>query len=100
MTRRAATRRGRDARPVRSLKRSAPGVVRALPASPAATRARTFAQWALGGALAGSVLSVIQQQSPWEGATLLSNIAQAAGAGLATGLVALGACWIWLARQT
>ncbi len=97
MTRRAATRRGRAAR---DRTRTAPAPARALPHSPAATRARTFTQWALAGALAGIILSVVQQASPWEGASLLSNIAQAVGAGLATGLVALGACWIWLARQT
>jgi hypothetical protein len=71
-----------------------------MPASPATTRSRTFTQWMLAGALAGVILSVAQQQNPWEGASILSNIVQAIGAGIATGLVARGACWIWLARQT
>lgn len=97
MTRRRMQQTG--ARRPRSVGKNHPAQPRTAPPR-SATRAGTFAQWALAGALAGIILSVTQQQDPWAGTTLLSNIAQAAGAGLATGLVALGACWIWLARRT
>ncbi len=97
MTRRRMQQTG--ARGPRSVAKNQPAQRRTAPPGRRATRAGTFAQWALAGALAGIILSVTQQQDPWAGTTLLSNIAQAAGAGLATGLVALGACWIWLARQ-
>lgn len=108
MTRRTpgpATRRGRASAAPRAGKAAGksagrPAAAVTLPPSPATLRAHTFNQWMLAGALAGIILSVAQQQSPWEGAMLFSNIVQAIGAGMATGLVARGACWIWLARQT
>lgn len=68
-------------------------------ANPAIARARTFTQWMVAGALAGVILSLTQAHNPWVGAGITSNILQAIGAGIATGLVARGACWIWLARQ-
>jgi stage V sporulation protein SpoVS len=51
------------------------------------------------GALAGLILSLTQASNPWVGAGVTSNIVQALGASIATGLLARGACWIWLARQ-
>jgi len=67
--------------------------------NPAITRARIFTQWMIAGALAGVILSLAQAQNAWVGSGITSNIIQAIGAGIATGLVARGACWIWLARQ-
>jgi stage V sporulation protein SpoVS len=70
-----------------------------LPPGPAAIRAHMFTQWMVAGALAGIILSLTQAQNPWAGAGITSNIIQAIGAGIASGLLARGACWIWLARQ-
>lgn len=67
--------------------------------TPAQERAGTFTRWMVAGTLAGLILSLTQASNPWVGAGVTSNIVQALGAAIATGLLARGACWIWLARQ-
>lgn len=67
--------------------------------TPAQERAATFTRWMVAGALAGLILSLTQASNPWVGSGVTSNLVQALGASIATGLLARGACWIWLARQ-
>ncbi|MBB3898374.1 hypothetical protein GGQ83_001811 [Roseococcus suduntuyensis] len=72
--------------------------------TPAQERAATFTRWMVAGALAGLILSLTQSYDSWAGAGVTSNLVQASfvqalGASIATGLLARGACWIWLARQ-
>jgi len=101
--RRAAQAIPRSARQRLGSRRRAP--VAQAPASvrpvrtPAQERAATFTRWMVAGALAGLILSLAQASNSWVGAGISSNIVQALGAAIATGLLARGACWIWLARQ-
>lgn len=109
MGRREAQAAPRSARQRLGQRRRRPdGTATAPPPRPAPTaaqeRAATFTRWMVAGALAGFILSLTQALNPWVGAGVTSNSVQASfvqalGASIATGLLARGACWIWLARQ-